>query len=161
MAASTSDFVQRVTPMSRLYPERPFLAASVAVFREGKVLLAQRVQGAGAGNFSLPGGMVETGERLEQAALRELEEETGVRARILGFVDFVEVIIHDEGQRVRNHAVVTAFAAQWLEGEATTGPEAAAVCWVDPAAPGDLPMTEGLRAVLLKAAGVYARSLPA
>ena len=147
--------------MSRLYPERPFLAASVAVFRGGKVLLAQRAQGAGAGNFSLPGGMVETGERLEEAALRELDEETGLRARILGFVDVIEIIIHDQASRVRNHAVVMAFAAEWLAGEPTIGPEAADFRWVDPLAPGDLPMTAGLPAILAKAAEVQRRSLGA
>ncbi|HRJ70377.1 MAG TPA: NUDIX domain-containing protein, partial [Beijerinckiaceae bacterium] len=81
--------------MSRLYPERPFLAASVAVFREGRVLIAERASGAGIGSWSLPGGMVETGERLGEAALRELFEETGVRAELAGFVDTVEIIGHD------------------------------------------------------------------
>lgn len=138
--------------MSRLYPERPFLAASVAVFREGRVLLAQRGGGAGAGLFSLPGGMVETGETLVRAALRELFEETKVEAEAIGFVDHVEVIIHDADGRVRNHAVVAVHAAHWRAGEAETGPEALDVRWVDPYDPGDLPMTEGLRDVLAKAA---------
>ena len=138
--------------MSRLYPERPFLAASIAVFRDGKVLLAQRAQGAGAGHFSLPGGMVELGERTEDAALRELQEETGVSARLLGLVDLVQVIIRDADDRVRNHATVVAYAGEWLAGEPQTSPEASAVVWVDPFAPGDLPMTAGLDAVLTKAA---------
>ena len=142
--------------MSRLYPERPFLAASVAVFREGKVLLAQRTGGAGAGNYSLPGGMVELGERLEEAALRELDEETGVSARLMGFVDYVEVIIRDADARVRNHATVIVFAGHWLAGEGEIGPEAGDIRWVDPFAPGDLPMTSGLADVLAKAARVMA-----
>ncbi len=137
--------------MSRLYPDRPFLAASVAVFRDGRVLLAQRTGEAGAGCYSLPGGMVEVGERLEETALRELGEETGVAATIAGFVDTVEVIIRDPDRRVRNHAVVCVFAGVWQAGEGEIGPEAADIRWVDPHDPGDLPMTEGLRAVLAKA----------
>lgn len=138
--------------MSRLYPARPFLAASVAVFRDGRVMLACRASGAGIGNYSLPGGMVETGERLEQAALRELQEETGVRARGAGFVDLVELIGHDAEGRVRNHAVVAVFAAHWIAGDGTIGPEASDIRWVDPFAPGDLPMTQNLPQVLAQAA---------
>lgn len=140
--------------MSRLYPERPFLAASVAVFRDGRVLLAQRMGGAGAGQYSLPGGMVELGERLEDAALRELQEETGVSARLAGMVDYVEVIVRDADDRVRNHAAVIVFAGHWQAGEGETGPEAGDIRWVDPFAPGDLPMTRGLADVLAKAAQV-------
>lgn len=138
--------------MSRLYPDRPFLAASVAVLRQGRVLLAQRTGGAGAGLYSLPGGMVETGERLAETALRELAEETGVVADQPRFVDTVEVIVRDASGRVRNHAVVCVFAAIWRSGDGQTGPEAADVRWVDPFAPGNLPMTDGLAAVLAKAA---------
>lgn len=147
--------------MSRTYPTRPFLAASVAVFRDGRVLLAQRTGGAGAGHYSLPGGMVETGERLEETALRELEEETRVTARLAGFVDTVEVIVRDEDERVRNHAVVCVFAGHWLSGEGETGPEAADIRWVDPDAPGDLPMTAGLAGVLAKAARLMKEREPA
>lgn len=137
--------------MSRLYPERPFLAASVAVFREGKVLLAQRTGGSGSGDYSLPGGMVELGERLREACLRELREETGVEAELVGFVDHVEVIHRDDHGRVRTHATVAVFAAHWRSGEGETGAEAADIRWVDPLAPGPLPMTAGLPAVLRKA----------
>lgn len=141
---------------SRLYPSRPFLAASVAVFREGKVLLGQRTGGAGAGLFSLPGGMVELGERVADAALRELQEETGVAARLTGLADLVEVIIRDHDGRVRNHATITVFAGEWLSGEGATGPECAAVLWADPARLDGLPMTAGLAEVIAKAAALHA-----
>ena len=62
----------------RLYPARPIIAASIAVFREGKVLLAARKETAANPIYSLPGGLVETGETLREAALRELREETNV-----------------------------------------------------------------------------------
>ena len=70
---------------ARLYPPRPILAASVAVFRHGKVLLASRTAPPAQNLFSLPGGLVEVGEGLAEAALRELMEEVGVTARIVGF----------------------------------------------------------------------------
>lgn len=143
---------------SRLYPTRPFLAASVAVFRDGKVLLGQRTGGAGAGLYSLPGGMVELGERVTDAALRELREETGVEARLTGLADLVEVIIRDDEGRIRNHATITVFAGEWLSGEGDTGPECAAILWADPERLDGLPMTSGLQQAVSRAAALHAAS---
>jgi len=138
----------------RLYPPRPLVGASVAVFREGKVLLAALGDTAHAPIFSLPGGLVEIGETLEAAALRELFEEVGVKARIKGFAGHVEVIDRDGDGRVRRHFVVNAFVGEWLEGEATTGREAPEVRWIYPDALGGMAVTKGLPAILTRAASL-------
>lgn len=140
--------------MSRLYPDRPFLAASIAVFREGKVLLGARTAPPAPNVFSLPGGVVETGETLEEAALRELQEETGVTARIVGFAGHTEVLQRDDDGRVRRHFVVASFAAHWLAGEGAPSAEAPQLIWADPAALGDLPVTPGLMRILKLARNV-------
>lgn len=132
----------------RLYPARPVLAASVAVFRDGRVLLAQRGRAPLVGLWSLPGGGVELGETLEDAALRELREEVGVEAEIIGFNRHVEAIERDGEGRVRAHFVIASFVARWVAGEPRTGDEAAAVAWVDPLAPGERAMTRSLPQVL-------------
>jgi ADP-ribose pyrophosphatase YjhB (NUDIX family) len=137
---------------SRLYPVRPYLAASVAVFRDGQVLLATRTKPPLPALFSLPGGLVETGETLEEAALRELREEVGVEADIVGFAGHVEVIERDDGQRVRSHFVVNAFAAVWRAGEPAAGPEAGEVCFVHPTRLDELRTTPGLAGIVAKAA---------
>lgn len=127
---------------------RPTLAASVAVFRDGKVLLATRTRPPADRLWSLPGGKVEAGETLEQAALRELDEEVGVSARILGFNRHVEIIGRGLDNTVTHHFVVASFVAEWIEGEARTGPEAGAVMWADPLGLGGLATTRDLAKVL-------------
>ena len=141
----------------RLYPQRPILAASVAVFRHGKVLLASRTAPPTDNLFSLPGGLVEVGEGLAEAALRELMEEVGVTARIVGFNAHVEIIERDEGGGVRRHFVVASFVGEWLAGEPRAGPEAGAVLWADPDDIGGLATTPQLAHILQGAKRILAR----
>lgn len=136
----------------RLYPTRPFLAASVAVFRDdGRVLLASRTRPPLSKVFTLPGGVVEPGETLAEAALRELREEVGVEATLVGFVAPVEVIERDENGRVRHHFVVAAHAALWSSGAGTIGLEAGEIRWVTREEAGMLPTTPGLGDILDRA----------
>ena len=121
------------TPDPRLYPAFPMLAVSIAVFREGRVLLATRTKPPFDGIFSLPGGVVEIGESLADAALRELREEVDVDAEIVAFNRHIESIGHDADGRIRTHFVIASFAATWRAGEGTPGPEAGEVRWVLPA----------------------------
>jgi len=145
----------------RLYPDRPFLAASVAVFRDGKVLLASRTAAPAADLFSLPGGVVEVGEVLAEAALRELFEEVAVEARIIGFVDHSEIVQRDETGRIKRHFIIACFAAEWLTGEGTTSAEAGAILWVDPDQLGGIAVTKGLGPMLKKAKTLVLASNPA
>ena len=138
----------------RRYPPRPILAASLAVFRDGKVLIASRTAPPAQALFSLPGGVVEIGETLQEAALREVMEEVGVAAEIVGFVDHAEVIQRDSDGRIKRHFVITCFAGRWISGEGHTSAEAGAVLWVDPDAMGSIPTTKGLPTTLRKAKAV-------
>ena len=135
----------------RLYPTRPFLAASVACFRDGRVLLAARGRPPMEAPYSLPGGLVEPGETLAEAALRELREEVAVEAKLIGLLAPVEVIERDSEGRVRLHIVIAAHAARWVSGEPRTGPEARDVRWVREAEIDSLRTTPGLAAVLARA----------
>lgn len=139
----------------RLYPPRPILAASLAVFRDGKVLIASRTAPPAQALFSLPGGVVEIGETLQDAALREVMEEVGVAAEIVGFVDHAEVIQRDSDGSIKRHFVITCFAGRWISGEGHTSAEAGAVLWVDPDAMGSIPTTKGLPTTLRKAKAVF------
>jgi ADP-ribose pyrophosphatase YjhB (NUDIX family) len=140
-------------PQDRLYPPRPIVAVSTAVFRDGRALLARRARAPWPGAFSLPGGVVEVGETLTQAAARELMEEVAVEAEDYRFVRHVEPI-HREGTRVRAHFVICVFAARWRRGEPALSDEVDAVDWVDPYALGDRLTTPELPEIVARAAGL-------
>jgi 8-oxo-dGTP diphosphatase len=137
----------------RLYPARPILAASVAVFRRGRVLIARRARAPLVGLYSLPGGVVEIGETLREAALRELAEEVGVEAEIIGFLDHVEAIAREE-ERVRSHYVIAAFVARWRAGEARLSGEVDDLAWIAPEAIADWPTTPELPRLIGQAAAL-------
>ena len=135
----------------RHYPAQPALAVSLAVFRQGEVLLATRTEPPYARLFTLPGGLVETGETLEAAALRELREETGVLARIIGFNQPVQHIARDKFGRVERHYVILSFAGVWIAGEARAGAEAGEVLWRAPGTLEGLSLTPGLPHIIAAA----------
>ena len=136
---------------SRLYPARPFVAASAAVLREGRVLVAARAMPPLREVFSLPGGLVEAGETLAEAALRELEEETGLKADLIAALPPIDYVERDEAGAVRHHFVICPQAVAWRFGEPKTGPEALAFRWLALDEVDSVPTTPGLGPVLRQA----------
>ena len=100
-------------------PRRPSPCAGVVCLRGREVLLIRRGKPPRLGEWSLPGGRIEWGERAAQAALRELREETGVEAELLGLLDVVDLIEPDHG------AVLVDYAARWISGEPVAADDAA------------------------------------
>ena len=140
----------------RLFPARPILAVSAAVFRDGRVLIVRRARAPLLGHFSLPGGGVEVGETMAAALARELIEEIGVDAEIIAFNRHVEAII-PEGDRIRAHFVIASFVARWTSGEPRLSDEVDAVEWIDPGADLPSPTTPELAEVLARAARIVKR----
>lgn len=136
---------------ARLFPLRPFVGASIAVIRGDRVLLAARANAPMRGVWTLPGGLVEAGEALADAALRELEEEVGLTAEMVGVLSPTEIIQRDADGRVRHHYVVHPHAALWQGGEPQAGPEALDVRWATLAEVSNLETTPGLAQTLSEA----------
>lgn len=110
--------------------ERPRVGAIAVVRRGDQVLLAQRSKGGYIGRWGFPGGHVERGETVIEAAMRELGEETGVSAEPVGVLTVLDEIGRDEAGRVQWHYVLVAVLADWRTGDAVAADDAAAVRWV-------------------------------
>lgn len=99
----------------------PIPAVGVVCLRDNEVLLIRRGTPPRLGEWSLPGGRIEPGERAIDAARRELREETGVEAEVLGLVDVVDGLFPDMGR----HYVLIDYVALWTGGDPVAGDDAA------------------------------------
>ena len=106
-------------------PPRPVPCVGVVCLRGPQVLLIRRGKPPRMGEWSIPGGRMEMGETVAAAALRELREETGVEAELLGLIEVLDHISE------HGHAVLIDFAARWTAGEPVRGDDAAEAAFVD------------------------------
>jgi ADP-ribose pyrophosphatase YjhB (NUDIX family) len=119
--------------LPREYPEYAVAAVGAVLIRDGRVLLVRRGYPPAVGKWSLPGGVIEAGERLADAAARELEEETGLRAKPLGVIWVLNNVVLDQVGRVRYHYLIVdiLFDGGTVEGVPRAGGDALDVSWVD------------------------------
>jgi ADP-ribose pyrophosphatase YjhB (NUDIX family) len=113
----------------REYPTRPFVGIGIVVIRDDRVLLVRRGKPPNIGAWTLPGGAQEVGETAEQAARRELREETGLEAGDLHFAATVDNIRRDAGGRVRFHYTIIDFATRWIGGEPVAATDVTEATW--------------------------------
>jgi ADP-ribose pyrophosphatase YjhB (NUDIX family) len=118
------------------------------VHHEGEVLLVRRARSPAAGFWAFPGGRVELGEKLAEAAAREVHEETGLSVEIGDPIDRAEIIRHGEGSEVEAHYVVIVFAGRYLSGTPRAGDDAAEAEWLEPDAANRLNLTEDTARIL-------------
>ena len=135
----------------RSYPQRPYLAVSAAIIRDGNILVVRRAQPPANGLFTLPGGVVEAGEALMEALMREVREETGLTIEPLAMAGFRESIVRDSQDRVERHFVILCFAARWIAGEPVLSHELSEARWLVPSQLADLQTTPGLGEIVAAA----------
>ena len=110
--------------MKREYPEHPILGVGGIIFQNESVLLIKRGREPALGQWSIPGGMVELGETLQAAVIREILEETGIRVDPLALVKVLDRIFRDKEGRVTYHYVLVDFLCRPTEGEVRPGSDA-------------------------------------
>jgi len=119
----------------REYPSRPLIGIGIIVLKPEAVLLVRRGRAPAAGEWSLPGGAQELGETAEEAARRELAEETGLEVGPLSLVGYFDSIHRGADGRIRFHYTILDFGAWYTGGEPGAGSDVLELAW---AAEGDL-----------------------
>jgi len=141
----------------RLYPGSPIVGVGVLIEEDGRYLLVKRAAEPDAGLWSIPGGLIEVGEKAADAAVREALKETGLSVEIMNRVDVVDKIVQDDDGDVRYHFIIIDFLARPLSGEMKPMDDALDAAW---AAPEDFIKYELTPTLveLLKRIGIYPES---
>lgn len=106
------------------------LSVGAVIFRGDEALVIKRGKPPFAGHWSIPGGKVEYGERLEDALRREVREETALEIEILSLLDVFDAPPRTANGEFLNHGVIIDYVAEWRAGEPRAGDDAAAAEFV-------------------------------
>jgi ADP-ribose pyrophosphatase YjhB (NUDIX family) len=116
--------------MKRDYPERPIIGVGAVIIRADRVLLVRRATEPLKGEWSVPGGVLELGEKLRDGIRREVLEETGLEVEPGEVLDVFDSIFRDEQGRTQYHYVLIDYRCRLLLGEAKAGSDVSEVRWV-------------------------------
>jgi 8-oxo-dGTP diphosphatase len=136
---------------SRRYPKHPLLGVGALIFESDSILLVERGREPLKGYWSLPGGLVETGERLEAAIAREVFEETALRVTSAKIFEIFERIMLDASGRPEYHYVLVDFVCKVVSGELRAGDDVSRAEWVRHSKLSEYQLTEGTLEVIEKA----------
>jgi 8-oxo-dGTP diphosphatase len=137
--------------MKRDYPEHPIIGVGAVILHGDRVLLVKRATEPLRGEWSVPGGMLELGEKLRDGAAREALEETGLRVEVGEVLDVFDSIFPDADGRTQYHYVLIDFLCRPLSGEAIAGSDVSEVKWVTLAELGNLRLRPSISDVVSKA----------
>ena len=117
--------------MKRLYPKQPRVGIGAVVVCSNKILLEKRKNEPGKGKWSIPGGIVELGEKTEQTAIREVKEETNLTVENPELLDVVDNVELDENGKVKYHFVIIDYFVRLKGGRLKASSDAAELKWVN------------------------------
>ena len=116
--------------MKRLYPDQPVVGIGAVIIKEGKIVLIKRGNEPSKGKWSIPGGLVELGEKLEAAVIRETKEETCLEVENPHLIDVVENVDLDEQGKIKYHYIIIDYLVQVKAGTIQAASDAAEFRWV-------------------------------
>jgi 8-oxo-dGTP diphosphatase len=115
--------------MKREYPDTPLVGVGAIIVEHGRVVLVKRGHAPLLGKWSIPGGVLEVGETLRTAVVREVREETGLTIELGELLGVFERILPDEQGHTRYHYVLIDFLCRRMSGELVAGDDAVEVGW--------------------------------
>lgn len=116
--------------VKRLYPSQPVVGVGAIVLRKGEILLEQRGNEPARGQWTIPGGVMELGESLEEAVRRETKEETGLDVQDANLIDVVDQVHLNKQGRIEYHYVIIDYVVTIKPGEPQAASDAKALRWV-------------------------------
>ncbi len=134
--------------MKRDYPDRPIIGVGAVIVREGQALLVRRATEPLQGEWSVPGGVLELGEKLHDGVRRETLEETSLRVEPQEILEVFDSIFRDRDGRTQYHYVLIDYLCRVIEGEARAGSDVSEVRWVTEAELGGLDLRESIERVV-------------
>jgi ADP-ribose pyrophosphatase len=114
----------------RLYPEKPLVGVGVLIQDDDRYLLIKRAAEPDAGLWSIPGGMVELGERAKEASKREVLEETGFEVEVVEVLGVADKIVEGDGNRIKFHFIIVDYLAHLVGGSLEASSDALDAKWV-------------------------------
>jgi mutator protein MutT len=136
--------------MKRLYPTQPLTGVGAIIICDGRMLLEKRQNDPGKGKWSIPGGLVELGESLEQTVIREVEEETGLQVEKPEHVDIVDQVNFDENGKIKYHFIIIDYFVRLKGGTLKAASDAAELRWVKLEEVENYDLTKAFRAFFRK-----------
>jgi 8-oxo-dGTP diphosphatase len=118
--------------MQREFPEVPLVGVGAIIIEDGRVVLVKRAHPPLQAEWSIPGGMLEVGELVRDAAIREAREETGLTVEPGELLGVYDRILRDPQQRVQYHYVLIDFLCRRVAGDLAAAGDAAEVGWFTP-----------------------------
>ena len=134
--------------MTQAYPSAPVCAVGAIVFRGSAVLLVQRAKPPAQGKWSIPGGVVQLGETLEEAVIREFREEVQLEVRPLQVGKVLDRIHRDAAGQVYYHYVIIDYLCEPVQGEPRPASDARAAAYFEVSNLDSVDMTEGTAEVI-------------
>ncbi|MFX1528294.1 MAG: NUDIX hydrolase [Promethearchaeota archaeon] len=108
----------------RRYPVRPHIGVGIMLVRDNRLLLVKRKYNPDAGFWSIPGGHLDLGERVEDAAEREALEETGFIVKVTNVAGIIDKIMYDKEDKIEYHYVLINYFVEQIEGDSNQPPKA-------------------------------------
>lgn len=142
--------------MKRDYPDRPIVGVGAVVVKEGRALVVRRATEPLRGEWSIPGGMLELGEKLREGIAREVREETGLEVEVGEVLDVFDSIFPDSEGRMQYHYVLIDFLCSPVAGEVCASSDVSDARWVTGHEAGELHMKAATVGVIRKALGLTA-----